>query len=62
MKCTSINNDTGILSMTKEEIDGIATSTFYLDEIEKRKNQDPIFFNGLSEFLVQVRNRFFQLF
>lgn len=56
MKCEKINDDLYKLSLSKEEINGIAKSIFYIQEL--KKNQ--ILFEGLIKFLLDIRNSFLQ--
>jgi len=57
MKCEKLKNGYYNLSLTKEEIDNIAKSIFYADEL--KKNQ--ILLKGLTDFLLEIGKRFLQI-
>ena len=58
MKLKKIDKNLGILRLTKKEIDGIAKCTFFIEELRRKKG--PLF-KSLIDFLLCVRNGFFQI-
>ena len=61
MQLKTVSGNSGTLSMSKDEVDGIAKCLFFIDRIQKHRNRDPVFYDTLSEFLVDIRNRFFKI-
>jgi|GEM_PF-6126761 len=57
MKCKKLENGYYNLNLTKEEVDNIARSIFYAEEL--KKNQ--ILFKGLIDFLLEIGKGFLQI-
>lgn len=61
MKCQKRKNGHYNLSLTKKEIDCIAKSIFYIEEIEKKQKEIQVLFKGFIDFLLDIRNSFLQI-
>ena len=58
MKCEQINDNLGMLSLSEKEVDGIAKSTFFIQELEQH---EAALFKRLVDFLLDIRNGFLQI-
>ena len=60
MKCDEIKDNVYSLSLTEKEVDGIAKSTFFIQELEKYKSKS-VLFKSLVDFLLEIRKGFLQI-
>jgi hypothetical protein len=61
LKHNKVGENSGNLSMTKDEVERMAKCTFFIEKIKKYQDQNHGLFDELSKFLIKICNECLQI-